>query len=212
MGRSAVEGLIWTAFEATLTVLGRPDRATELKSVFMTVKLEGQRMRTLLMVMLGAGLTCPLLAQEDPLSTEARQAWNRTNNLVVAAANKMPEEHYSYKPAPESQSFGDLVAHTANAALGVCSGYMGERKRAGVNGSSSKADLLAALEAAAAECDGAYNSLTDARASEMIEGRRRSRSRLGTLYGNTIHIEHEYAQMAVHMRANGLVPPSSEGR
>ena len=172
-------------------------------------------MKTLLMLMLGAGLTCPLLAQENPLSTEARQAWNRTKNLVVAAANTMPEEHYSYKPAPESQSFGDLVAHTANSAMGACSGYMGERKRAGVNGSSSKADLVAALEAAGAEnppCDSAYRSLTDAKVSEMVEGRRRSRSRLGTLYGNTIHIEHEYAQMAVHMRANGLVPPSSEGR
>ena len=169
-------------------------------------------MKTLLMLMLGAGLTCPLLAQENPLSTEARQAWNRTKNLVVAAANKMPEEHYSYKPAPESQSFGDLVAHTANSAMGACSGYMGQRKRAGVNCSSSKADLGAALEAAGAECDSAYRSLTDAKVAEMVEGRRRSRSRLGTLYGNTIHIEHEYAQMAVHMRANGLVPPSSEGR
>ena len=169
-------------------------------------------MRTFLMILIGAGLTCPLLAQEDPLSTEARQAWNRTKNLVVAAANKMPEEHYSYKPAPESQSFGDLVAHTANSAMGTCSGYMGERKGAGVNGSSAKSALVAALEAAAAECTSAYRSLTDATAAEMIEGRRRSRSRLGTLYGNTIHIEHEYAQMAVHLRANGLVPPSSEGR
>ena len=169
-------------------------------------------MKTLLIIVVGAGLTCPLLAQEDSLSTEARQAWNRTKNFVVAAANKMPEEHYSYKPAPESQSFGDLVAHTANSALGACSGYMGERKRGGVDGSSSKADLVAALESAAAECDGAYRSLTDAKATEMVQGRRRTRSRLGTLYGNTIHIEHEYAQMAVHMRANGLVPPSSEDR
>ena len=31
-------------------------------------------------------------------------------------------------------------------------------------------------------------------------------------YGNVIHIEHEYAQMAVHLRANGVVPPSSAGR
>jgi hypothetical protein len=46
----------------------------------------------------------------------------------------------------------------------------------------------------------------------MIEGRRGSRSRLGTLWGNTVHIEHEYAQMAVHLRLKGIVPPSSERR
>ena len=125
----------------------------------------------------------------------------------------MPEEHYSFKPAPESQSFGDLVAHTANAAMGACSGYnSGERRRTGVEGSSSKTDLVAATKAAMAECEKAYGSLTDAKATEMIAGRRGERSRLGSLYGNTIHIEHEYAQMAVHLRLKGIVPPSSERR
>jgi hypothetical protein len=154
-----------------------------------------------------------LQAQSDPLSTEARQAWTRTKNNTVAAAEKMPEENYSFKPAPESQSFGDLVAHTANSAMGACSAYNGERKQGGAQATASKADLVAALKAAMAECDTAYGSLTDAKATEMIQaGRGGSRSRVGTLYGNTIHIEHEYAQMAVHMRLKGLVPPSSEGR
>ena len=85
-------------------------------------------MKSYLMLMLAAALLFPLSAQDDPLSSEARQAWTRTSNFIVAAANKMPEENYSFKPSPESQSFGDLVAHTANAAMGACSGFMGERK------------------------------------------------------------------------------------
>ena len=71
---------------------------------------------------------------------------------------------------------------------------------------------MEALKAGLAECDTAYGALTDAKASEMIEGRGGQRSRLGTLYGNTIHMEHEYAQMAVHLRLKAVVPPSSEGR
>lgn len=169
-------------------------------------------MKILGTMVVAVAVTSPLMAQENPLSQEAKRAWNRTKNLIVAAANKMPEEHYSFKPAPESQSFGDLVAHTANAAMGSCSGIGGERKRAGVNGSSSKADLVAAIDAAMAECDTAYGSLTDSNATDMIAGRRGQSPRIGLLYRNTIHIEHEYAQMAVHMRFNGLVPPSSEGR
>ncbi len=169
-------------------------------------------MKHLLTILVAVGFTCPLTAQDNPLSGEARRAWNRTKNLIVAAANKMPEEHYGFKPAPESQSFGDLVAHTANAAMGSCSGISGERKRAGVNGSSSKADLVAAIAAAMAECEVAYGALTDSNATDMIAGRRGQSPRLALLYRNTIHIEHEYAQMAVHMRFKGLVPPSSEGR
>ncbi len=169
-------------------------------------------MRNILRIAIFAGIGTLSLGAADPLSDEARQAWNRTSNNIVKAAEKMPAENYAFKPAPESQSFGDLVAHTANAAMGTCSGIGGDRRRAGVDGSSSKAELVAATKAATAECEKAYGALTDANAVEMIAGRRGSRSRLGTLYGNTIHIEHEYAQMAVHMRLKGIVPPSSEGR
>ena len=171
-------------------------------------------MNRFLMIMLIAtfAATFPVQAQNNPLSTETQQAWTTTKNYILAAAAKMPEANYSFKPSPESQSFGDLVAHTANVAMGGCSSVNGLRKRPGANSTASKADLISALNAAMAECDTAYNSLTDANATEMIHGRRGSRSRLGTLYGNTIHIEHEYAQMAVHRRLKGIVPPSSEGR
>jgi len=150
------------------------------------------------------------IAQDNPLSTEARQSWTRTKNNLVAAAEKMPEENYSFKPSPESQSFKDLVAHTADSAAGACSAYNGERKQIGAASKTSKADLVAALKEGVAECDKAYGSLTDAKATEMIEARGGKRSRLGVLYGNTIHLEHEYAQMAVLLRLKGVVPPSSE--
>ena len=86
------------------------------------------------------------------------------------------------------------------------------RRQIGAASKTSKADLVAALKEGLAECDKAYSSLTDAKATEMIEGRGGKRTRLGVLYGNTIHLEHEYAQMAVHLRLKGIVPPSSEGR
>ena len=151
-------------------------------------------------------------AQENPLSSEAQQSWTRTRANLLAAAEKMPEENYGFKPAPESQSFKDLVAHTADSAAGVCSGFNGERRQIGAASKTSKADLVAALKEGLAECDKAYSSLTDTKATEMIEGRGGKRTRLGVLYGNTIHLEHEYAQMAVHLRLKGVVPPSTEGR
>jgi hypothetical protein len=162
-----------------------------------------------LLILAGVSL---LTAQENPLSTELQQSWTRTKNNLLAAAEKMPEENYGFKPAPESQSFKDLVAHTADSAMGVCSGFSGERRQIGAASKTSKADLVAALKEGLAECDKAYSSLTDAKATEMIEARGGKRTRLGVLYGNAIHLEHEYAQMAVHLRLKGVVPPSSEGR
>ena len=155
---------------------------------------------------------CMLPAQEGPLSTEANQAYTRTKNNLLAAAEKMPEEHYGFKPAPESQSFKDLVAHTADSAAGACSSFNGELKKIGAAAKTAKAELVAALKEGLAECDKAYSSMTDAKATEMIEARGGKRPRLSVLYGNAIHLEHEYAQMAVHLRLKGQVPPSSERR
>jgi DinB superfamily len=153
-----------------------------------------------------------LYSQTDPLSTEVKQAWTRTMANVVAGAEKMPEDGYAYKPTPESMSFREIVAHTADSAMGACSGVNGDRKSAGAAKMQTKAELMGALKAAQAECDKAY-TLTDAKAVEMVTGGRGGpRSRLSTLWGNTVHIEHEYAQMAVHLRVKGVVPPSSEGR
>ena len=168
-------------------------------------------MKYISIAMLGVSLGCAaLFAQTDPLSTEVKQAWTRTMGNVVAAAEKMPEDAYTYKPTAESMSFKEIVAHTADSAMGACSPFNGERKTAGAAQMQSKADLVAALKAAQVECDKAY-TLTDAKAVEMMAGGRGApRSRLSTLWGNTVHIEHEYAQMAVHLRMKGVVPPSSD--
>jgi DinB superfamily len=162
--------------------------------------------------MIATALGASSLLAQDALSSEAKQAWARTRGNLVAAAEKMEEANYDFKPAPESQSFKVLVAHTADSAMGTCSAFNGEPKKIGAADKTTKAELVEALKAGLAECDTAYGSLTDAKATEMIASRGGQRSRLGVLYGNTIHLEHEYAQMAVHLRLKGLVPPSSEGR
>jgi hypothetical protein len=170
-------------------------------------------MRRFSILPMGLMLGCAALySQTDPLSAEAKQAWTRTMNNVVAASEKMPEDGYAYKPTPESMSFRDIVAHVADSAMGSCSSLNGERKNIGAAQMQTKAELAGALKAAQTECDKAY-TLTDTKAVEMVTGGRGGpRTRLSTLWGNTVHIEHEYAQMAVHLRIKGVVPPSSEGR
>jgi hypothetical protein len=150
-----------------------------------------------------------LLAQ-DTLSTEAKQRWTQTKNNLIAAAEKMDEANYDFKPAAESQSFKVLVSHTADSAMGTCSAFNGSPQKLGAASLSSKAELVEALKKGLAECDTAYGGLTDAKATEMVEARGAQRSRLTILWGNTVHMEHEYAQMAVHLRLKGVVPPSSE--
>ncbi len=154
----------------------------------------------------------PAIAQENPLSTAARQAYNAIKNNMSRMADKMPEEHYAFKPVPEIRTFGQLVAHVADAQAGTCSSTTGERKNLGAAKMTSKADLVAALKESFAICDAAFDALTDAKATELVAGRGGQRPRVSVLQGVTTHTNEEYGYMAVYLRLKGIVPPSSEGR
>jgi DinB superfamily len=156
---------------------------------------------------------CVLQAQTaNPLSTEAKQAYTSVKNNLLKAAEKMPEEGYAFKATPEVRTFGQLIAHIADSQTRTCTAVNGEQKSGSAGSKTAKADLVAALKASFADCDSAYDALTDATATDMIKTARGQRSRLGTLVGNTIHDNEEYGYLAVYMRLKGVVPPSSEGR
>lgn len=174
------------------------------------------RLMNFCVLALAAGSLAAMHAQNAPgantFTTEAQAAWNRTLHNVMAGAEQMPEEKYAYKPTPESMSFRDIIAHVADSAMGACSGLNGARKSAGAAQMKTKAELMGALKSAQAECDKAY-APDDSKASEMVSaGPGGQRTRLTALWGNTVHIEHEYAQMAVHIRINGMVPVSTAER
>ena len=149
---------------------------------------------------------------QNPLIAETKQAYNGIKNNLMKMAEKMPEENYGFKPVPEIRTFGALVGHVADAQTRTCSAVKGEPKQANAGSKTAKADLVAALKDSFAECDAAFDSLTDATATQMIQAGRGQRSKLGALVGTVTHSNEEYGYMAVYLRLKGVVPPSSEGR
>jgi len=161
---------------------------------------------------LAASLAGALCAQNtNPVIKEARGAYDSVKNNILRAADKMPEEAYSFKPTPEQQTFAERMAHIAGQ-IRTCSSVKGEQKQSDAGSKTAKADLVAALKASFDECDAAWDSLTDANALEMIQAGRGQRSRLGILIGNTNHDSEMYGYISVYLRLKGVVPPSSEPR
>ena len=133
---------------------------------------------------------------------------------LVAGAQKMPEENYSFKPTPDVRSFGELVGHVADAQFMFCSNILGE-KSPGPNAEKSKttkADLVQALKDGVAYCKKAYGSMTDAQASEIIQMFGRPMPKLLVLTINTAHADEHYGNMVTYLRLKGIVPPTSEPR
>lgn len=169
--------------------------------------------RSAMIVLAAAVSAAPgLYAQQlTSLITEAKNSYTNIKNNLIKAADKMPEEGYSFKPTPELQSFGQRVAHVAGQ-IGQCSGLTGERKTSDANSKTAKADLVASLKASFDACDAAWESMNDKSAMDMVAGRGGTqRTKLAVLIGNTLHIDEVYGTMTVYMRLKGIVPPSSEG-
>ena len=160
---------------------------------------------------LAAVLACAgVLPAENPMIAENKGAYTNVKNNLLKAAEKMPEDAYSFKPTPEVQSWGQRIAHIANQ-IGTCSAMTGERKTSDANNKTAKADLVAALKASFDACDAAWDSMNDKTAMEMIAGRGGvQRSKLGALIGNTTHDVEMYGYLSVYMRLKGVVPPSSD--
>ena len=137
------------------------------------------------------------------------------SNSVVRAAEKMPEENYSFKPTPEVRSFGQLVGHEADANFMFCSKAAGETNpyTASIEKTkTSKADLVAALKDAVAYCSKAFDGMTDAKGSEMIQMFSFHMAKLTILSLNTAHTDEHYGNMVTYLRLKGIVPPTSESQ
>src|SRR5689334_24097100 len=73
----------------------------------------------------------PAAPPANPISTSQSKIYTFLSSMVVAAAEKMPEENYSFKPTPDVRSFGQLVGHLADAQYYFCSSVAGEAKPPG---------------------------------------------------------------------------------
>jgi uncharacterized damage-inducible protein DinB len=150
----------------------------------------------------------------NPISLSEKGFYMNVRGNVTAAAEKMSEENYAFKPTPDVRTFGQLVGHVADAQYMFCSMALGETNPApGIEKSkTSKADLVQALKDSNAYCDKAYNAMTDADAATLVSLFGRKMAKLMALSINTAHDDEHYGNMVTYMRLKGVIPPSSEPR
>jgi len=105
----------------------------------------------------------------NPFMYELKQFYTVRKGDLLKTADRMPAENYDFKPTPDVRSFGQLIAHIADAQMGFCSGAKGKPIRLNAASKTTKADLLAALKASFDECDDVFDTTTDALATQMIK-------------------------------------------
>jgi len=136
--------------------------------------------------------------------------WATARTLAIAVADAMPAEQYSFKPNPDEMSFGELMAHIAQANYGYCA-FIADAKSPYVEpAKDTPIDKVAAILSLGGSfdyCTKVFDSLTDAQLDQMHgDGDRRFSTR-DVMLGVMIHMAHHRGQAEVYLRLKGVTPP-----
>ncbi|HEX3986592.1 MAG TPA: DinB family protein [Acidobacteriaceae bacterium] len=154
----------------------------------------------------------PAEATANPVVWSAKTLYERDAKNMIAAAEQMPADKYSYHPTPDQWTFGKLVSHVAQSNGGLCGALSGTTAPASVHVSdtASKADLVAGLKASFDFCGPVLDGLTDARLGEPLTVFHRTMPRAMVLVLLPADLADHYSQMAAYLRLNGMLPPSAQ--
>ena len=169
-------------------------------------------------------LALPPLAMAQAQTPPAPQTFTLSGNLVLgyqhiqrdllAAAEKMPDAAYAFKPTAEVRPFGELVAHVALSQFGTCAALKGDadgpHKGDKEDAPRTKAELVALFKESTAYCDPLFTSLKDDDMTSLVQVRQNKVAKGLFLAGTNAHGNEMYGTMAVYLRLKGLVPPTTE--
>lgn len=152
-------------------------------------------------------------AAANPLSATLRESFDQYSKDLVAAAEIMPADKYSYHPKAEEMTFGKTIEHVAEVNNFACAKVSDMPTPTGPKAveADGKVKLVAGLKASMEYCSQAFSKLTDAKLTETVTifGGRRV-PRLGAAMEVVDDLIDHYAALAVYLRLNGLLPPTAQ--
>lgn len=159
-----------------------------------------------------AATSAPPPASPSPVADALRAMEHRYATNLIAAAEVMPAEKYSYRPTPAQMSWALIQTHLAEGNDFLCGKISGVAapQRTPVDTTATKDKLVARLKETFQFCDSALARVDDSRLGETM-----------TLFGPNPYtramtilitvgdwLDH-YSQEANYLRLNGLLPPTA---
>ena len=154
--------------------------------------------------------------QKIGLATSLQRGYATFKTNFTAAAEKMPEADYTFKPGstPEARTYAAVIAHIVQSQFAQCSGMKGVPNP--MQGKQleqelkTKAEVTKALADSFVLCDDLFAQVTDANATEMITQGMNEVTRAAGLYGVIVHGNEMAGTAYVYLRSKNIVPPSTE--
>ena len=141
-----------------------------------------------------------------------------TEQLIVPAADAMPESKYSFAPSNGEfsgvRTFAEQVKHLAAANYQLAAATLGEVPPAGTDHETApdsvktKAQIMDYLKGSFANLHRAAMALNENNMDDLIPSKG-NRTRLLMLIDAIVHSSNHYGQMVEYLRMNKIIPPAS---
>ena len=153
----------------------------------------------------------------NPVADAARARHVRDARNLVAAAELLPADKYSYRPTPGQMTFGELIAHVVQTTVALCSAISGTAPPIApanlkkISGADGKDSLVAVMKQSFEYCGASFAKLQDSALGEeaVMFGQRAGMSRAATLITMLVDWADHYSTAASYLRLNGLLPPTA---
>jgi hypothetical protein len=175
-------------------------------------------MKRLMCVAVALACSIPITAhaqeqRANPVTGVVKEILDRNTRWMVEAAQAMPAEKYGFRPTPGQWIFGEIVSHVVFANYLVCSimtDIPAPADMPRVTETDPKDKLVPALQASFDFCARVFPNLNDAKMGDTVTFFDRNRvARARAAIEVVIDLTDHYAQMAMYLRLNGILPPSA---
>ena len=150
----------------------------------------------------------------DSQSKVLLDSWNDIGRKLIAMAEDMPEDKYSFKPTPAQRSFAEQLLHASGANYFFINPAKGAKPPEGDPKSAdykTKAQVLDFVKKSFADGAALIQSKGDSGLNDVfIDPFSKNQVRFSDYaWGFIEHSGEHYGQLVVYYRVAGLVPPES---
>lgn len=157
----------------------------------------------------GAVLVLPARPQEGALPSQLTDHWKTSKKYVIALAEQMPAEDYSFKPNPDEMSFGQQLAHIAGANTFFFATLTGQKDPIPKPTQFDKANVLKLLNTSYDFVIAAVDKLDHERMHQTFDSPAGGKMTGMELYLLAVdHTAHHRGQCIVYLRMKGIQPAS----
>jgi hypothetical protein len=154
-------------------------------------------------------------ASKSPVADGLRGMEQRFSRILIAAAEAMPADKYSYRPTPAQMSFAQIQVHLANEGNDVlCGNTAGVPvpQRTAVDTTATKEQLVARLRETFQFCEQAFAKMDDSKLADPVSMFGMNMTRATALLITVGDWADHYSQEANYLRLNNILPPTAQRR